>query len=362
MNPNYYCVIMAGGVGSRFWPMSRQNKPKQFIDILGTGESLLQSTFDRVKNFCLTENIIVVTNSKYADLVGEQLPDLPKHNILSEPSRRDTAPCVAYAAYKIHLRNADAVMAVLPSDHLITKEERFTQTMLAAFACASENEKLLTLGIKPTRPDTGYGYIQFDASEKPDKHGFVKVKTFTEKPNLEMATLFLNSGDFAWNSGMFVWKSKVILEAFQQFQPEIINLFKEKPEVYDTDKEQKFIDKVYATCTAISIDYGIMEYAPNVFMTSADLGWSDLGTWYSLYDNSKKDKKKNVIIGKNTMLFGTENCVVNCPQEKLVVIGSVKDLIISEYEDMLLVCKMEEEQKIKHFVNEISIEKGDKFL
>lgn len=353
---------MAGGVGSRFWPMSRTDKPKQFIDILGTGETLLQSTYRRVKAFCKPENIIVVSNIRYKNLIAEQLPEIPEFNILSEPARRDTAPCVAYASFKISLRNPDAVIAVLPSDHLILKESHFTQTMNAAFACAAEGENLLTLGIKPTRPDTGYGYIQFDSNESPNKHGFVKVKTFTEKPNLEMATVFLNSGEFAWNSGMFIWKASTILKAFDTHQPEIINLFREKPELYDTEKEQSFIDEVYATCTAISIDYGIMENAENVYMTSADLGWSDLGTWLSLYDNSKKDKNKNVVIGKNSMLFGTKNSIVNCPQERLVVVGSVSDLIISEYDDMLLICKMDEEQKIKHFVNEISIEKGDKFL
>ncbi len=362
MNPNNYCVIMAGGVGSRFWPMSRQEKPKQFIDILGTGETLLQSTFRRIKSFCLPENIIVVSNTRYKDLIAEQLPEIPLNNILSEPARRDTAPCVAYASYKISLRNPDAVIAVLPSDHLITKEEQFTQTMKAAFACAAEGNNLLTLGIKPTRPDTGYGYIQFDSNETPNQHGFVKVKTFTEKPNLEMATVFMNSGEFAWNSGMFIWKTSTILEAFDKHQPEIINLFREKPEVYDTTNEQGFIDEIYATCTAISIDYGIMENADNVYMTSADLGWSDLGTWLSLFENSKKDKNTNVVIGKNTLLFDTKNSIVNCPQERLVVVGSVENLIISEYDDMLLICKMDEEQKIKHFVNEISIEKGDKFL
>lgn len=353
---------MAGGVGSRFWPMSRTEKPKQFIDILGTGETLLQSTYRRITAFCLPENIIVVSNSRYKKLIAEQLPEIPLNNILSEPSRRDTAPCVAYASYKISLRNPNAVIAVLPSDHLIMKEASFTKTMEQAFACASENEHLLTLGIKPTRPDTGYGYIQFDSEHEPNEHGFVKVKTFTEKPNLEMATVFVNSGEFAWNSGMFIWKSSAILRAFDQYQPEIINLFREKPEVYDTDAEQSFIDEVYSTCTAISIDYGIMENADNVFVISADLGWSDLGTWLSLFDNSKKDKNKNVVIGKNTLLFDTKNSIINCPQEKLVVVGSVENLIISEYDNMLLICKMDEEQKIKHFVNEISIEKGEKYL
>lgn len=354
---------MAGGVGSRFWPMSRQQKPKQFIDILGTGETLLQATWRRALEFCAPENIVVVSNELYEDLVRKQLPGILPDNILSEPVRRDTAPCVAYAAYKIALRNPDAVMAVVPSDHLIGKEIEFVRVMNKAYAEAGSGDKLLTLGIQPTRPDTGYGYIQFDVNGGKLGDGkFKPVKVFTEKPNEEMARAFLASGEFVWNSGMFVWSVKSILAAFDAFQPEIISLFREKPDVYYTDDEKEFVNTVYSQCKSISIDYGIMEKAENVLVMGADLGWSDLGTWGSLYEQLPKPEGNNAIVGKNVMTFGTKGCLVNCPKEKLVVLGSIKDLIVTEYDDMLLICKKNEEQKIKHYVNEIKISKGEKFL
>lgn len=363
MNQNTYCVIMAGGVGSRFWPMSRQNKPKQFIDILGTGETLLQATWRRASEFCKPENIVVVSNEIYEDLIKKQLPDINPDNILSEPVRRDTAPCVAYAAYKISLKNPDAVMAVIPSDHLITKEMEFVRTMEKAFSEALSGDKLLTLGIQPTRPDTGYGYIQFDVNGGKLGDGkFKPVKLFTEKPNEEMARTFIASGEFVWNSGMFVWSVKSILNAFENFQPDIISLFKEKPEAYYTEEEKEYINTVYTQCKSISIDYGIMEKAENVFVMGADLGWSDLGTWGSLYEKLNKTKGNNAIVGKNVMTFDTKSCLVNCPKERLVVLGSIRNLIVTEYDDMLLICKKDEEQKIKHYVNEIKITKGEKFL
>lgn len=363
MDQNRYCVIMAGGVGSRFWPMSRQQKPKQFIDILGTGETLLQATWRRALQFCAPENIVVVSNEIYEDLVRKQLPNISPDNILSEPMRRDTAPCVAYAAYKIGLRNPHAVMAVVPSDHLISKEEEFTRVMNKAYDEASSGNKLLTLGIQPTRPDTGYGYIQFDVNGGKLGDGkFKPVKLFTEKPNEEMARTFLASGEFVWNSGMFMWSVKSVLEAFEAYQPEIISLFKEKPDVYYTEGEKEFINTVYTQCKSISIDYGIMEKAKNVFVMGADLGWSDLGTWGSMYEKLNKTTGNNAIVGKNVMTFDTKGCLVNCPKEKLVVLGSIKDLIVTEYDDMLLICKKNEEQKIKHYVNEIKISKGEKFL
>lgn len=363
MDQNRYCVIMAGGVGSRFWPMSRQQKPKQFIDILGTGETLLQATWRRALSFCAPENIVVVSNELYEDLVRKQLPDINPDNILSEPMRRDTAPCVAYAAYKIGLRNPDAVMAVVPSDHLISKEEEFTRVMDRAYDEAASANRLLTLGIQPTRPDTGYGYIQFDVTgTKPADGTFKPVKLFTEKPNEEMARTFLASGEFVWNSGMFVWSVKTVLDAFEAHQPDIISLFKEKPDAYYTPDEKEFINTVYTQCKSISIDYGIMEKAENVFVMGADLGWSDLGTWGSMYEKLNKAAGNNAIVGKNVMTFDTKGCLVNCPKEKLVVLGSIKDLIVTEYDDMLLICKKNEEQKIKHYVNEIKISKGEKFL
>lgn len=354
---------MAGGVGSRFWPMSRQRKPKQFIDILGTGETLLQSTWRRALSFCPAEHILVVSNEQYENIIREQLPDILPQNLLSEPLRRDTAPCVAYASQKISLRDPDALMAVIPSDHLITREEEFTRVMERAFEEALSGDKLLTLGIKPTRPDTGYGYIQFDVNGGSLGDGkFKPVKTFTEKPDQELAEAFVASGEFVWNSGMFVWSVRAILRAFENFQPEIISLFREQPDAYYTPAEKEFIGKVYTQCKAISIDYGIMEKAENVWVMGADLGWSDLGTWLSLFEHLPKQPGNNVIVGKNVMTFDTKNCLVNCPNENLVVLGKLRNLIITEYDDMLLICKKDEEQRIKHFVNEIKLSKGEKFL
>lgn len=360
---NRFCVIMAGGVGSRFWPMSRQSKPKQFIDILGTGETLLQATYRRALKFCSPEGIVVVTNERYKELVAEQLPQLNPEFILSEPVRRDTAPCIAYAAYKIRLKNPDAILSVLPSDHLISREEEFTNAINKGYESATRDDILLTLGIRPSRPDTGYGYIQF-RSEDMDASGneFVKVKTFTEKPNEELARMFVSSGEFLWNSGMFIWSAKSILNAFDKYQPDIIAAFREKHSVFYTEQEQEAINEVYGQCKSISIDYGIMEKADNVYVMGTDIGWSDLGTWVSMFEHAPKSPGHNAVIGKNVMLFDAKNCLINCPKEKLVVIGSVKDLIITEYDDMLLVCRKDEEQKIKHYVNEVKIEKGDKFL
>jgi len=363
MNKNVYCVIMAGGIGSRFWPMSRQQKPKQFIDILGTGETLLQSTWNRALEFCLPENIVVVSNEMYETLIKQQLPQILPENILSEPVRRDTAPCVAYAAYKISLKNPDAIMTVIPSDHLITKQTEFTRVMNKAIEEAETGDKLLTLGIQPTRPDTGYGYIQFDVNGGSLGDGkFKPVKVFTEKPSEELANAFIASGEFVWNSGMFVWSIKSILKAFDALQPEIISLFREKPEAYFSPAEKEYINTVYSQCKSISIDYGIMEKAENVLVMGADLGWSDLGTWVSLFEQLPKSVGNNAIVGKNVMTFGTKTCIVNCPKERLVVLGSIKNLIVAEYDDMILICKKDEEQKIKHYVNEIKISKGEKFL
>jgi mannose-1-phosphate guanylyltransferase len=362
-NQNRYCVIMAGGVGSRFWPMSRQEKPKQFIDILGTGETLLQATWRRAQTFCPEENILVVSNELYEGIIREQLPDILPQNLLSEPLRRDTAPCVAYASHKISLRNRDALMAVIPSDHLITREDEFTRVMERAFEEAASGNKLLTLGIKPTRPDTGYGYIQFNGDKEHEGDGkFKPVKTFTEKPNQELAETFVASGEFVWNSGMFVWSVKAILQAFDEYQPEITALFRENPEAYYSPAEKEFIGRVYTQCKAISIDYGIMEKAKNVWVLGAELGWSDLGTWLSLFEQLPRTEGNNAIVGKNVMTFDTKNCLINCPNERLVVLGRLRNLIITEYDDMLLICKKDEEQHIKHFVNEIKLSKGEKFL
>lgn len=362
MPSNHYCVIMAGGAGTRFWPMSRRDHPKQFIDILGVGESLLQSTWKRVRLFCSAENILVVTGKQFAGLVQEQLPELPTGNILLEPLRRDTAPCIAYACARISRKNPEALIAVLPSDHLILQNEKFAAIMEMAFEEARNNTALLTLGIRPTRPDTGYGYIQYDHNQIPTARQFYRVKTFTEKPDFALAEAFLQSGDFLWNSGMFLWQAASIEKAFREKQPDLHSLFYNDNIPYYTPEEQEAVDKAYQESKAISIDYAIMEKAPDVFVMPIDCGWSDLGTWSSLYEVIPKKERDMAYIGRNIMDFGASGCLVNAPNEKLVVLGAINNLIIAEYDDMLLICRRDEEQRIKHFVNEIRVQKGEKFV
>jgi len=289
MNKNDYCVIMAGGIGTRFWPISRSSHPKQFIDILGTGQTLLQQTYNRFIRICKKENIYIVTNEIYKNLILQQIPDISEDQIVCEPSRRNTAPCIAYSCYKIYIKNPDANIVVSPSDHIIIKEDAFVEVIHAGLKASATNDWLLTLGIKPSRPDTGYGYIQFnkDIASGEEKR-IKKVKTFTEKPALEMAKSFLLSGDFLWNSGIFIWKAKNILSAFEIYLPEIASIFKEGEKKYNTSKEKSFITNAYAICRSISIDYGIMEKADNVYVLQSDFGWCDLGTWGSLYETRTK--------------------------------------------------------------------------
>jgi mannose-1-phosphate guanylyltransferase len=354
---------MAGGIGARFWPMSRTKIPKQFIDILGTGETLIQQTFNRFLKICPAENIFVVTNEIYDGLVKEQLPDLPENNILLEPAMRNTAPCIAYANYKIKSVNPEACIVVAPSDHLIIKEDEFVRVILDALGSAAENNWLITLGIKPGRPDTGYGYIQYDESRKFGKNNKIrKVKTFTEKPNQELAEKFLASGDFLWNAGIFIWSLKSISEAFEKYLDDIDGLFKKGVGKYNTPKEKQFINETYTVCRKISIDYGLMEKAPNVYVLSADFGWSDLGTWRSLYEIREKDKNGNVLTGKNVMLYNTGNCIIRMPKDKLVVIQGLENFIVIEEDDTLLICNKDEEQQIRQFVTDIKVDKGEKFI
>jgi mannose-1-phosphate guanylyltransferase len=363
MNKNHYCVIMAGGIGARFWPMSRTKRPKQFIDILGTGETLIQQTFNRFKKICPPENIFIVTNEIYNDLVKEQLPELPVNNILLEPAMRNTAPCIAYANYKIKSVNPDARIVVAPSDHLILKEDEFLRVINNALEAAADNDWLITLGIKPSRPDTGYGYIQYDEAQKyPKNQKIRKVKTFTEKPNLELAEKFLASGDFLWNAGIFIWSLKSISKAFETYLSDVDELFRKGIGLYNTPEEKQFIEETYTLCRKISIDYGILEKAANVWVHSADFGWSDLGTWKSLYDISTKDENGNALTGNNVMLYDTENCIVNMPDEKLVVIQGLKNYIVIEDENMLLICDKDQEQQIRQFVTDIKVDKGEKFI
>jgi len=359
---NNYVVIMAGGIGSRFWPFSKQAKPKQFLDILGSGKTLIQMTYDRFLPICPPDNILVVTNEAYAELVQEQLPGLSSDQILVEPLRKNTAPALAYAARKIAKRDPNAVMIAAPSDHVILQERNFEHDVQAALAFAAHNKVLATIGIKPTRPDTGYGYIQYLQQELENGHGLHKVKTFTEKPSLDIAEMFLASGDFLWNSGIFVWGVAPFLEALAEHAPELADVFSEGDSVLFTPGEQDFIDKAYEMSPNISIDYAVMEKAANVFVLPSTFTWSDLGTWGSLYDMHEKDATQNAVGGANVMMFGSSNCMVKMPDSKLAVLQGLDGFIVVENEDTLLVCKLEHEQEIKAMVAEIKRTKGEKYL
>ncbi len=349
---------MAGGIGSRFWPMSRTDKPKQFLDFLGTGKTLIQQTFERVTRIVPKENVYIVTNTLYKELTLEQLTDITEKQVICEPSRRNTAPCIAYANHKIKKINPNANILVAPADHLIIKEDVFAEAVQKCFDFASNNDALITMGITPTRPDTGYGYIQFINNDDELK----KVKTFTEKPNHELAVQFIESGEFSWNSGMFIWNINSISKAFENHLPNTTAIFAEGEAFYNTDKEAEFIERAYSTCKDISIDYGIMEKAENVFVLNVDIGWSDLGTWGSVYTHLKRDENENAKVGKNIMLYDTNNCMINVPKDKLVVIQGLDDYIVVEANNTLLICKKSDEQKIKQFVQDVKIDKGEKFV
>ncbi len=360
---HYFCVIMAGGIGTRFWPMSRTSHPKQFIDILGTGETLIQQTYGRFRKIIRKENILIVTSEIYKDLIKRQLPEITDEQILCEPSRRNTAPCIEYANYRILFLDPDARIVVAPSDHIIMKEEIFLRNITTALEAASENDWLLTLGIRPSRPDTGYGYIQYiDELVYPREQHLKKVKTFTEKPNLELALTFLQSGDFLWNSGIFIWSLKSIMKAFADFLPEMDVLFKKGIGKFGTPEENAFLDDAYTVCKSISIDYGIMEKANNVYVLASDFGWSDLGTWGSLYENRPKDENGNTVVGKNVFLYDTAKCIINMPTDKVVVLEGLTDYIVVESDNVLLVCRKTDEQLIRQYVNDVRLEKGEKYV
>lgn len=355
---NNYVVIMAGGIGSRFWPMSTSKNPKQFHDVLGIGKSLLQMTVERYLPICEEKHIFIVTNESYKSLVKEQLPNFSDDQILLEPSRKNTAPCIAYAAYKIHQRNPKAKMIVAPSDHLIVKETEFQQTISTALEAAEEFGQLITIGIKPNRPDTGYGYIQFEDGDTQVR----RVRTFTEKPSLDIAQRFLDSGDFYWNSGMFIWSSETIIDAFEKYLPEIGKLFEEVKADFYTQNEENSINRIYPLCKNISIDYGIMEKAESVSVILADLGWSDLGTWGSLYTHISLDENKNAVVGENVLTYDANDNMIKVADDKLVVIQGLNDFIVVENDNTLLICKKRDEQKIKQFVTDIKSKKGAKFI
>ncbi len=358
-----YCVIMAGGIGSRFWPLSRSSKPKQFIDILGTGSSLIQQTYNRLTRFCKPENILVVTGSKYFDLVKEHLPAIKDSQILLEPMRKNTAPCIAYANQIIYKRNPNAIVVVAPSDHLILEQEKFGLTVNSAIDFATNHDALVTIGLKPSRPETGYGYIQISKRPNKSNQNLYKVKTFTEKPNLELAKVFVESGEFFWNSGIFIWSIKSINRAFEQHLPDIQTPFKELIGELDISSDnQRAIENIYSDCKNISIDYGILEKADNVFVICSEFGWSDLGTWGSMYQNSTKDNNQNSILSNNVITYDVSGSIINVPNNKLVVIQGLKDYIVAESDNILLICKKENEQDIKQFQNDVLLEKGSKFI
>ena len=357
-NKNYYAVIMAGGIGSRFWPMSTSNFPKQFHDMLGVGQSLIQRTFERINDLVPSENILIATNERYEGLVLEQLPKTTKNQLLLEPAMRNTAPCILYAALKIYNQNPDAVMLIAPSDHWIDDETEFTKNIKTSFNECSEKDILMTLGIQPDSPNTGYGYIQFEENFSEIK----KVKNFTEKPNLETAKKFIESGDYLWNAGIFVWSAKSIIKAFKEFLPEMVAVLDDGNNVYNSDFEDDFIKNNYTKCKNISIDFGIMETAKNVHVLPVDFGWNDLGTWGSLYNKLEKDTQENAVVGAKTIFKDANGNMIRTQSGKKVVIQGLKDFIIVEKEDVLLICPKKDEQDIKQIVADVKNDFGNEYV
>ncbi|XOD66795.1 MAG: mannose-1-phosphate guanylyltransferase [Flavobacteriales bacterium Tduv] len=357
---HHYSVILAGGIGSRFWPVSTRSCPKQFYDILGLGKTLIQQTFSRVSEVISSKNIFVITHEDYKSLVYEQLPDLPESNLLLEPFMMNTAPSVAYASFKIRARDKNACILVAPSDHLITEEKKFYETLEWAFQEASQRQRLITLGIEPIHPNTGYGYIQF--IQESDTSLVKKMKTFVEKPSREIASEFLHSGDFLWNSGIFVWNVQTILEAYKKHLPHMYNVFSAGEEKMDAEDEQTFIQSIFPTLQRISIDYGILEKADDVYVIPSHFGWSDLGTWSTLCDKVPKDISGNTVIGKKVLFYDSLDNIVCLNNKKAAIIEGLNGYIIIETSRALLICKKEKEQEIKRFVNDLKIEKGEEFL
>ena len=348
MNKNLFVVLMAGGVGVRFWPYSRNSKPKQFLDVLGTGKTLLQSTMDRFLPVCPVENIYVVTHDEHADLVREQLPQLSPDQILAEPMRKNTAACIGYASYKIAQKNPDAVIVVTPSDHLILMEEEFQDVIKKASDQAKSQDKLITLGIQPSRPETGYGYIQYHTEKSFAK----KVKTFTEKPELSLAKKFIESGDFVWNSGIFIWGVKAIVDAFHRYLPEMAEVFDDIKTKLGTKEEKEAILSAYSQCKNISIDYGVMEKAQNVYVCLGTFTWSDLGSWASIHEISQKDENNNVI-NANAQTYETRNCIIKGSQDKLIVVQGLNGYLVGEFGNVVIVCEKDKEEQFRRFVNDL---------
>lgn len=368
MKTDNYCVIMAGGIGSRFWPFSKNSRPKQFLDFFGTGRSLLQMTVDRFRPLVPIENVLIVTNIIYRDLILEQIPDLQANQVLCEPARRNTAPCIAYAVSHISAKrkrqglNMEANIVVAPSDHLIMQEEKFIQTVESGFQFIEAHDCLLTLGMKPTRPETGYGYIQVENAQSCKTEGVpAPVKTFTEKPNYELAKVFYESGEFLWNSGIFIWNLRTIRKAFRDFLPDVADKFLEGEQYMGTEKEPDFIQDMFPTCPNVSIDYGVMEKASGVHVIPANFGWSDLGTWGSLYELSEKDENNNVTLHCESAFYQSEGNIVTLENGKLAVIQGLNNMIVAESDNVLLICEKSAEQQIRQFVNDANVKYDGKF-
>ncbi len=349
---NNYSVIMAGGIGSRFWPLSTPDMPKQFLDVLGIGKSLIQMTFERLLHVSPKENIYIMTNVQYKELVMEQLPELNPDQVLTEPERKNTAPCIAYAAAKIHALNPDARLIISPADHLILQDQNFSQTIDQAIIEA-ENGKIVTIGISPTRPDTGYGYIEFDPAHDRTENSTVEVKQFREKPNIETAEQFVAAGNFYWNSGIFIWKSETVLRALASFQPDLFDLFAGDLKMYNTESEQTYVNHAFTNCEDISIDYAIMEHSKNISVVLASFDWSDLGTWGSLDNHLEKDRDNNATVGDSIYMYNTSNCIVNIPEGKTALIDGLDGYIVIQSDDKLLILRKENEQELKKYSSSI---------
>jgi mannose-1-phosphate guanylyltransferase len=360
MNKNHYVAIMAGGIGSRFWPMSRTDLPKQFLDILNTGQTLIQATYERFSQFIPADNIYIVTSVQYKEIVFEQLPEIKPANVLCEPSRKNTAACIAYISYKLKELNPNANLICAPADHLISETDTFKKICQEALHFTSHIKALVTLGIKPNHPNTGYGYIQYEPFGVSEN--VFKVKTFTEKPDLALAKTFITSGDFLWNAGIFVWEVKNIVKAFELLLPEMHEVFDTEKEHFNTPEEAESLEKIYPQCVNISIDYGIMEKADNVYVIPASFGWSDLGTWKSTYDIIEKDYLENAVAGDNVVVIDATKNMVHASNNKLILLQGLDDFIVVDTPDVLLICKKDKEQEIKEYLAEIKRSKGDKFL
>ncbi|OIQ18823.1 mannose-1-phosphate guanylyltransferase [Lacinutrix sp. MedPE-SW] len=358
MNKNYYAILMAGGVGSRFWPVSTQEFPKQFHDMLGTGETLIQKTFSRLSTLIPEENIFILTNEIYNDLVLEQLPSVTKRQVVLEPAMRNTAPCILYASMKIEKENPDAVMIVAPSDHWIEDENAFTNNVKQAFTFCEQNNALMTLGIKPTFPNTGYGYIEYDKSSTKD---IKNVNQFREKPDYHTAQSFINQGNFLWNAGIFMWSAKTVIEAFSNNQPELFKLFESGVDVYNTDFEDDFIRDNYGKAENISVDYAIMEKSKNVFVLPATFDWNDLGTWGSLYDKLEKDSDKNAVVNARTLTHNASGNMIRTKNNKIVVVDGLQDYIIVDKDEVLLIYPKTKEQDIKKVLQNVKDEFGENY-